>query len=214
LFWFVFGAVLGAKIGYVIVYDPNAHYQLTRPWLIFNPFKESGKFVGISGLSYHGAITGAVIALLIFARRHKIAFWRVADLAAVSGSAGYAFGRLGNFFNAELLGRETAMPWGINVQGVLRHPSALYEAFLEGIVIFAILFALYKKRKFAGQMAIGYLMLYAVMRFIAEFWREPDAQLGFIAFGWLSMGQALSALMFALSLGVYLYLRRRGAKRK
>lgn len=206
--WFVIGVVLGARLGYVLFYDENTLWYLSHPWEIFNPFK-NGQLVGISGLSYHGAIAGLLAALWLFVRRHKIAFWAMIDVAAVSGSAGYVFGRLGNFFNQELVGRVTDVPWAIYAEGALRHPSALYEAFLEGIVVFAVLAALYKKRTFDGQMAALYGMLYTAARFIAEFWRQPDEQLGFIAFGWLTMGQLLSFVMFLVALGLYLALQKR-----
>ncbi|MDR2152827.1 MAG: prolipoprotein diacylglyceryl transferase [Helicobacteraceae bacterium] len=204
--WFVIGAILGARIGYVIFYDrANAAYLFSHPWQIFNPF--AGDQIGISGLSYHGAIAGVVVSLLLFARRYRFKVWFLFDLAAVSGSAGYVFGRIGNFLNAELIGRETTMPWGVLADGVLRHPSALYEAFLEGVVIFAILTFFYQKRKFDGQMAMLYLALYAIARIIVEFFRAPDSQLGFIAFGQITMGQALSLAMLAAALATYFYLR-------
>ncbi len=206
--WFVIGVILGARLGYVLFYDENPLYYLAHPWQIFNPV-QNGQFVGISGLSYHGAIAGLMVALWLFSRRESIRFWAMVDVAAVSGSAGYVFGRLGNFFNQELIGRVTEVPWGIYAEGALRHPSALYEAFLEGIVVFVVLTLLYRKRTFDGQMAALYGMLYTAARFVAEFWRQPDAQLGFIAFGWLTMGQLLSLLMFGVALGVYLWLQKR-----
>lgn len=206
-FWFVIGVVLGARLGYVLFYDENTLYLISHPWQIFNPF-QNGKMVGISGLSYHGAIAGAVIAMAIFVRRQKLGFLMMLDLAAVSGSAGYLFGRLGNFFNAELVGRETSVAWGILVDGVLRHPSAIYEAILEGLLVFVVLFFLYKRRSFDGQMAMIYAMLYTFARFIAEFFREPDSQLGFVLFDTITMGQILSIIMFAMTLGVYIYLKR------
>ena len=209
--WFVIGAVVGARLGYVLVYDTHTLYLLSHPWEIFSPFN-GGEFTGISGLSYHGAIAGVIIALIIFARREKLAAWLLLDIAAVAGSAGYALGRIGNFLNAELLGRATDAVWGVRMDGVLRHPSALYESFLEGIVVWIVLALLYKRRSFNAQMALTYAMLYTAMRFIAEFWREPDQQIGFLAFG-LTMGQTLSALMFAAALAVYLYVRHNSAKR-
>lgn len=206
-FWFVIGVVLGARLGYVLFYDENTLYLVSHPWQIFNPF-QNGKMVGISGLSYHGAIAGAVIAMAIFVRREKLGLLMMLDLAAVSGSAGYLFGRLGNFFNAELVGRETTVAWGIFVDGVLRHPSAIYEAILEGLLVFVVLFFLYKRRSFDGQMAMIYAMLYTFARFVAEFFREPDSQLGFVLFGTITMGQILSIIMFAMTLGVYIYLKK------
>ncbi|MDR1451765.1 MAG: prolipoprotein diacylglyceryl transferase [Helicobacteraceae bacterium] len=203
--WFVAGAIAGARLGYVIFYDPNAIYMLSHPWQIFNPF--AGDQIGISGLSYHGAIVGVIVALVLFARMNKYKVWFLFDLVAVSGSAGYFFGRIGNFLNAELIGRETTMPWGVLYDGVLRHPSALYEAVLEGAVIFVILALVYQRRKFDGQTALIYLALYASARTIAEFFRAPDSQLGFIAFGWLTMGQALSIVTLIASAAIYCYLR-------
>ncbi|GHV59247.1 prolipoprotein diacylglyceryl transferase [Campylobacterota bacterium] len=205
--WFVIGAVVGARLGYVLVYDTHTLYLLSHPWEIFSPFS-NGEFAGISGLSYHGAIAGVIVALIIFASREKLAVWLLLDIAAVAGSAGYALGRVGNFLNAELLGRATDVFWGVRIDGVLRHPSALYEAFLEGIVVWIVLLLLYKRRRFNAQMALTYAMLYTAMRFIAEFWREPDSQIGFLALG-LTMGQTLSALMFAAALAVYLYVQKR-----
>jgi phosphatidylglycerol:prolipoprotein diacylglycerol transferase len=203
--WFVIGAIFGARLGYVIFYDPNAGYLLTRPWQIFNPF--AGDQIGISGLSYHGAIVGAIVALAAFARRYKLKTWFLLDLAAVSGSAGYALGRVGNFLNAELIGRETTMPWGVFAGGVLRHPSALYEAFLEGIVIFVALLFIYRRRKFDGQAALIYAALYSIARIIVEFFRAPDSQLGFVAFGWLTMGQTLSFAALLAAAAAYVYLQ-------
>ncbi|MDR1911369.1 MAG: prolipoprotein diacylglyceryl transferase [Helicobacteraceae bacterium] len=203
--WFVIGAVVGARLGYVIFYDPNTAYMLAHPWQIFNPF--SGDQIGLSGLSYHGAIVGAATAMILFARRHRFKIWFLFDLAAVSGSAGYFFGRIGNFLNAELIGRETTAVWGVLKDGVLRHPSALYEAFLEGIVVFVALLFLYRKRRFDGQMALIYLALYSIARIIVEFFRTPDSQLGFIAFGWLTMGQTLSFLTILAVAAIYFYLR-------
>lgn len=210
--WFVIGAVVGARLGYVIFYDEQTLYYLSHPWQIFNPVRD-GEFVGISGLSYHGAIIGLFVSLMIFVKRHKVELWNMLDLSAVAGSAGYFFGRLGNFFNAELIGRETDVAWGVIYDGVLRHPSALYEAALEGLLIFLVLFFIYQKRAFTGQMALIYVMLYAGARFVAEFWRTPDSQLGFIAFGWLTMGQFLSFCMFLMAFCYYM-VRRRDAQNR
>ncbi|MDR3162922.1 MAG: prolipoprotein diacylglyceryl transferase [Helicobacteraceae bacterium] len=205
--YFIVGIILGTRLGYVFFYGDTL-YMLSHPWQIFNPF-QNGEFVGISGLSYHGGVVGVIAALFIFAARRGFSIWRLLDLAAVAGSAGYMFGRVGNFLNAELPGRVTDVAWGVRVNGVLRHPSALYEAFLEGLLLFAVMTFLYKRRKFDGQMAFTYAMLYAAARFTAELWRQPDEQLGFIAFGWLTMGQLLSALMFTASLVFYLKCRSR-----
>ncbi len=196
--WVEIGVILGARLGYIIFYDPFTTYYLTHPWQIFNPLDKDGNFVGIRGMSYHGAVIGFLIASLIFARVKKINFWLFMDLAGLSIPLGYVFGRIGNFLNQELIGRETSSALGIYVNGILRHPSQLYEAFLEGIVVFVILFLWRKKAHFIGQIGILYGVLYSLMRFIAEFFREPDSQLGFVAFNWLTQGQLLSLIIGAL----------------
>lgn len=191
--WVEIGVILGARLGYIIFYDPQAVYYLANPWQIFNPFK-NGEFVGIRGMSYHGAVVGFLIASWLFAKKRGISFWLLMDLVGISVPLGYVFGRIGNFLNQELVGRATDAPWGIYVAGILRHPSQLYEAFLEGVVVFAILYFWRTRTKFIGQLGLMYLMLYAFARFIAEFWREPDSQLGFILTG-VTMGQLLSLSM-------------------
>ena len=198
--WVEIGVILGARLGYIIFYDPFTSYYLTHPWQIFNPFDREGNFVGIRGMSYHGAVIGFLIASLIFAKIKKINFWLFMDLAGLSVPLGYVFGRIGNFLNQELVGRETTSQLGIYVDNILRHPSQLYEAFLEGIVVFVILFLWRKKASFVGQIGIMYGLLYSLMRFIAEFFREPDSQLGFIAFNWLTQGQLLSLIIGGLCL--------------
>ena len=193
--WVEIGVILGARLGYIIFYDPFSAYYLTHPWQIFNPLDKDGNFVGIRGMSYHGAVIGFLIASLIFARIKKVNFWLFMDLAGLSIPLGYVFGRIGNFLNQELIGRETSSALGIYVDGILRHPSQLYEAFLEGIIVFAILFLWRKKARFIGQIGILYGVLYSLMRFVAEFFREPDSQLGFVAFNWLTQGQFLSLII-------------------
>lgn len=193
--WVEIGVILGARLGYIIFYDPYMSYYLTHPWQIFNPFDTQGNFIGIRGMSYHGAVIGFLIASLLFAKYKKVNFWLFMDLAGLSVPLGYVFGRIGNFLNQELVGRQTQSSLGIYVDGILRHPSQLYEAFLEGIVVFVILFWWRKRATFVGQIGILYVILYSLMRFIAEFFREPDAQMGFIALGWLTQGQLLSLIL-------------------
>ena len=193
--WVEIGVILGARLGYILFYDPYTLYYLSRPWEIFNPFDRQGDFVGIRGMSYHGAVIGFLIASVWFARVKKVNFWLFMDLAGLSIPLGYVFGRIGNFLNQELIGRVTSNGIGIYIEGILRHPSQLYEAFLEGIVVFVILYFWRKRARFIGEIGILYGVLYALMRFVAEFFREPDTQLGFIAFGWLTQGQLLSLLI-------------------
>ena len=128
------------------------------------------------------------------------------DLCALSIPLGYIFGRVGNFLNQELVGRATDVSWGILVNGVLRHPSQLYEAFLEGFVIFLILFFYRKFKKFDGELIALYAILYTCMRFVSEFFREPDTHIGFLVFGF-SLGQILSIFMFVAGVSLMLYLK-------
>jgi len=212
--WIEVGIILGARIWYIFFYDPNTSYYLSHPWQIFNPFS-NGEFVGIRGMSYHGAVVGAAIGSYLFARRNPGQIYKILDVVALSVPVGFVFGRIGNFLNQELVGRVTEVPWGIYVQDstthalLLRHPSQLYEGFLEGIVI-AILIYLYRHhRKFDGALIGIYGILYGTARFIVEFWREPDVQLGYLYGGWLTMGQLQSLVMILISIGVYLFIKRR-----
>ncbi|WP_417333587.1 prolipoprotein diacylglyceryl transferase [Halarcobacter sp.] len=208
IWWVEIGVILGARLGYIIFYDPNSMYYLTHPWQIFNPFI-NGEFTGISGMSYHGAFIGFLIASILFCRKNKVSFWFLADIAVLGISAGYVFGRIGNFFNQELVGRVTDVSWAINVNGVLRHPSQLYEAVLEGLLIFAILYYFRNKKSFDGQLAIMYGVLYSVARIIAELFRQPDVQLGFIYSDWLTMGMLISGIFAVLSLSVLLVIDKK-----
>ncbi|RUM45811.1 MAG: prolipoprotein diacylglyceryl transferase [Hydrogenimonas sp.] len=204
------GVILGARVGYILFYDPHTSYYLTHPWQIFNPF-HGGTFTGISGMSFHGAVIGFVIGTWLFVRKSKLSFWKLMDLVALSVPVGYIFGRIGNFLNQELVGRVTDVPWGIYVNMTLRHPSQLYEAFLEGGLIALILFFYRKRQRFEGELIALYTILYGVARFIAEFWREPDIQLGFICCGWVTMGQLLSSLMIVAGGVIYALLAKRGS---
>jgi len=202
--WVEIGVILGARLGYIAIYSGEAGYFFTHPWQIFNPF-HNGEFVGIRGMSYHGAVVGFVIATLLFCMKHKANLLLLLDLVAISIPLGYFFGRIGNFLNQELYGRASDVPWAIFADGALRHPSQLYEAFLEGICIFLILFFYRKFKRFNGELIALYAVLYAIMRFISEIFREPDANLGFVALG-LSMGQILSFIMLICGIALYLFL--------
>ncbi|MBQ2431139.1 MAG: prolipoprotein diacylglyceryl transferase [Campylobacter sp.] len=203
--WVEIGVILGARLGYILIYSGEQIYYLTHPWQIFNPFA-NGEFVGIRGMSYHGAVVGFVIATILFCKKYKTNLWLLLDLCALSIPLGYIFGRVGNFLNQELVGRATDVSWGILVNGVLRHPSQLYEAFLEGFVIFLILFFYRKFKKFDGELIALYAILYTCMRFVSEFFREPDTHIGFLVFGF-SLGQILSIFMFVAGVSLMLYLK-------
>ena len=215
--WIEIGIILGARIWYILFYDPNTSYYLSHPWQIFNPF-QNGEFVGIRGMSYHGAVVGASVASYLFARRHPGVIYKILDVVALAVPVGFVFGRIGNFLNQELVGRVTDVPWGIYVQDpishelLLRHPSQLYEGFLEGIVI-AILIYLYRNhRKFDGALVGIYGVMYGTARFIVEFWREADVQLGYYS-GWITMGQIQSLVMIALSIAIYCFFKKHSTPR-
>lgn len=199
------GIILGARIGYILIYEVNTSYYLLHPWQIFNPFV-NGKFVGISGMSYHGAVFGFIIGTILFAKKYKKSPLLLMDITAVALPLGYTLGRIGNFLNKELYGRETNLPIGILVNGKLVHASQLYEAFLEGICIFLILYFMRFKVRFQGELIGYYMLLYSIARFIVEFFREPDSQLGY--FGIFSMGQILSSLTLLISLAFLFYVNR------
>ena len=203
--WIEIGIILGARLGYILFYDPNTSYYLTHPWQMFNPFNQEGEFVGIRGMSYFGAVIGWFLGSYFFYKRKKVNFGRLMDIVAVAVPVGYIFGRIGNFLNQELIGRVTDVPWGIYVNGVLRHPSQLYEAVLEGLVVFIVIFLYRKYKRFEGELILLYGFMYGLMRFTAEFWREPDPQLGFICCGWLTMGQLFGGAMMLTAVVLWIY---------
>jgi len=213
--WGIFGLIIGARFGYVFFY--NFGYYLHHPLEIIIPFDFSQglRFVGISGMSYHGGALGIIIAALIFCRNRKLNFWNLADLFCPAFPLGYTFGRLGNFINGELYGRITDVPWGMFFPFApsheLRHPSQLYEAFFEGIVLFVVLWSVRKRKPFAGFHLALYIIGYGIIRFFIEYFREPDAHLGFV---WhtLSMGQLLCLAMIITGLGLML-VRKTAEKR-
>jgi len=182
-------------------------YYLTHPWQIFNPYID-GVYAGISGMSYHGAIIGFAIASFLFCKKHKVSFWFLADIAVLGISGAYVLGRIGNFFNQELIGRVTDVPWGIYVNNTLRHPSQIYEAILEGILIFALLYWYRNKKSFNGELTLLYGISYSIARIIAEFYREPDIQLGFLYGDWLTMGMLISGIFAIISALAFAKLKR------
>lgn len=209
--WIEIGIVLGARIGYILFYDPHVEYYLTHPWQMFNPFMD-GTFVGIRGMSYHGAIVGFFLGTWFFNLKYKINVWKLLDVVAISVPVGYVFGRIGNFLNQELIGRPTEVSWGIYVDGVLRHPSQLYEAVLEGLMVFVVLYIYRNYKKYDGELIALYGFFYSVGRFVAEFFREPDFQIGFVYGNWMSKGQALSIVMAFCGLLLYFFIIKRAKK--
>ncbi|MDK2956179.1 MAG: phosphatidylglycerol---prolipoprotein diacylglyceryl transferase [Desulfovibrionales bacterium] len=187
----VAGVVLGARLGYVLFYDFS--WFLSHPWDIVAVWK--------GGMSFHGGLIGVIVGVWIFARRAKKSFLRATDLIAPLAPIGLFCGRIANFINGELWGRATTAPWGMVFPGagpLPRHPSQLYEALLEGVVLFTVLWTYSRKLRSPGKASGLFLVLYGCFRFSVEFVRQPDAQLGFIAFGWLTMGQILCLPMILL----------------
>lgn len=203
--WMILGVIIGGRLGYVIFYKPM--FYLSHPLQIITPFQIAEghlKLVGIRGMSYHGGLIGVIASVLWFCNNKSINFWKLTGLIAPAAPLGYMFGRIGNFINQELYGRVTDVSWGMYFQGQnqLRHPSQLYEAVLEGIVIFLVLWPLRNKDYLKGKLLALYIILYGVARFIVEFFRQPDPFLGFIL-GPLTMGQILSLLMIIGGLGLF-----------
>jgi phosphatidylglycerol:prolipoprotein diacylglycerol transferase len=207
----ILGLIIGARFGYVLFY--NLGYYLRHPLEIFLPFSFSNgfTFTGISGMSYHGGLIGILLAVFWYVRKAKLNYWQVMDLYVPAVPLGYTFGRLGNFINGELFGRVTTAPIGMYFPLApdtrLRHPSQLYEAFFEGIFLFIILWRIRKIKLPTGAMLAIYIIGYGTARFFIEFFRQPDAQLGFI-FLWFSMGQILCVMMIAGGIGLYFYVKK------
>jgi phosphatidylglycerol:prolipoprotein diacylglycerol transferase len=183
----ILGLVIGARLGYVLFYDLSA--DLNHPLEIIA--------VWHGGMSFHGGLIGSVVCGVWYCKRSHADAWRVADLVSATAPIGLGMGRLGNFINGELYGRVTDMPWGMIFPngGLLpRHPSQLYEFFLEGVVLFAALWIMKDRIRRSGVLLSLFIMLYGVIRFLVEFFREPDSQLGFVL-GHFTMGQVLSSCM-------------------
>ncbi len=190
LFFIVLGIVLGGRLGYVLFYKPV--FYLSHPLEIFAVWQ--------GGMSFHGGFLGVLATALWFGHKHRIPWLRLMDFVAPLVPPGLAAGRLGNFINGELWGRVTDVPWGMIYRGggpLPRHPSQLYQFALEGLLLFALLWLYSRKPRPLGAVSGAFLLGYGVLRFIAEFWREPDDFLGLLSLG-LSMGQWLSAPMALL----------------
>lgn len=200
IFYAAIGVILGGRVGYMLFYN--------FPELVHDPLSLFKIWQG--GMSFHGGLLGVLLALWIFARKFGKSFWEVGDFIAPLVPLGLGAGRIGNFINGELWGRVTDMPWGMvysHVDSQPRHPSELYEFGLEGIGLFILVWCYARKPRPAGRVSAVFLIGYAICRLIAECFREPDQQLGYLAFDWLTMGQILSIPM--LLLGFWLWWVKR-----
>lgn len=250
--------LIGARIFSTLVYDTSGLYW-QKPWLIFWPFDTvTKKFTGLAGMSYHGGFIGGLIGMIVWCRTHKRPVWKWIDAMVVAIPLGYTFGRIGNFLNGELYGRITTAPWGMvfpraerfsssiewvqnfaaqigmNIEGIKlanlpRHPSQLYEAFFEGIFLFVVLWNLRKVKKFDGFLSGCYTLGYGLVRFAIEYFREPDADIGYriakdstaalytnTSLLNISTGQILCFLMIAGGISIiictWLYSRKKADK--
>lgn len=202
-----FGVIIGSRLGFVLFYQPA--YYLANPLQII-AFWDGG----IAGMSFHGGLIGAVVGAVIAARFIKMPPLQLGDLVLIGAPIGLGLGRMSNYINGELWGRVTEVSWGVifpNAGYLPRHPSQVYEALLQGLLIFSVLFIIAhiaaKKGKPPAQGSIvgTFLLLYGAVRIFAEFFREPDAHLGFLAGNWLTMGMLLSTPM--LIVGCFLLWR-------
>jgi phosphatidylglycerol:prolipoprotein diacylglycerol transferase len=204
-FYLILGLIVGARLGYVIFYNPG--FYLQNPLDIFVIWR--------GGMSFHGGLIGTFIVGYIIITRKKLNFFATIDLIIPTCPIGIGFGRLGNFINGELFGKPTGVPWAmVFPEGgpSPRHPSQLYEMFFEGILLSCILWIYKDRKKRDGDVFSLFLILYGLFRIFCEFFREPDNQLGYI-FGLISMGQILSLCMIAIGIVLkYFYLPKTAAR--
>jgi phosphatidylglycerol:prolipoprotein diacylglycerol transferase len=204
VFYVALGAILGGRLGYMLVYG-------TRE-LLENPLNILRVWEG--GMSFHGGLVGVLLAMWLYGRAIKAPFFVVTDFIAPWVPAGLCAGRIGNFINGELWGKPTSPDafWAVIVDGQARHASQLYEAFLEGVLLFVVLWVFIQKPRPTMATSGLFLIVYGVGRFVVEFVRVPDAQMGYLAFGWLTTGQVLSAPMILAGVALLaLAYRRPGA---
>ena len=205
IFYGALGAVIGGRLGYVLFYKPA--FYLSNPLEI--------AYINQGGMSFHGGLIGVVVALYLFSRKMDLRFMSVADFVAPVAPLGLFFGRMGNFVNQELWGKTTDVPWGMvfsNGGPLPRHPSMLYEALLEGLLLLLVLCWVARKERSLGLLSGLFLIGYSLSRIVVEFVRVPDEHLQYLLFDWVTMGQLLSLPM--LMLGLFLIMQSRNLSKQ
>lgn len=202
VFYAAIGVIVGGRVGYMLFYD--------LPNFLHNPLTLFAVWDG--GMSFHGGLLGVIISMCLYGRKIHKTFFEIGDYIAPLVPIGLAAGRIGNFINGELWGRITNVPWGMvypKAGPLPRHPSELYEFLLEGVVLFIILWTYSAKPRPRMAVSALFLICYGAFRFIAEFFRQPDVQKGFIAFNWMTMGQLLSLPMIIIGIGLMIWAYKR-----
>jgi phosphatidylglycerol:prolipoprotein diacylglycerol transferase len=199
--YLIIGIILGGRIGYALFY--NFSYYINNPLEIL--------MVWNGGMSFHGGLIGVILSCVIFGKKHKINSFIFLDLVALSAPIGIFFGRIANFINSELYGRATDLPWGVQfvlIDNVKRHPSQIYEAFFEGIILFFILNYLFRRKYIVtpGKLSALFLIFYSLFRYSLEFFRVPDPQIGFLFLN-STLGQIISLLFFVIGVLLF-YLKK------
>ena len=202
--YLIIGIILGGRLGYALFY--NLKYYLENPVEIL--------MVWNGGMSFHGGLIGVIVASQLFSKKHKVDQFIFLDLVALSAPIGIFFGRVANFINSELIGRATDLPWSVQfvlIDNIKRHPSQLYEAFFEGIILFFLLWYFSKKDylQSPGKISALFLIFYSLFRFFAEFFRSPDPQIGYLILN-LTLGQLISVLF--LITGTFLFYLKNNEK--
>jgi len=204
VFYVALGAIIGGRVGYMLIYGFSE--LIADPLAIFKVWQ--------GGMSFHGGFAGVLTAMWLYSRHIKQPFLVVMDFVAPWTAFGLFAGRIGNFINGELWGKPTSpdAPWAVIVDGQARHPSQLYEAFLEGVVLFVVLWLYSRKQRPAMATSALFLIVYGVSRFLVEFVRVPDQQLGYLALGWVTMGQVLSLPMIIVGVILFVLAHRRATE--
>ena len=198
--YLIIGIILGGRLGYALLY--NLKYYLENPFEVL--------MVWNGGMSFHGGLIGVIIASQIFSSKHRVNQFLFLDLVALVAPIGIFFGRIANFINSELIGRATDLPWSVQfilIDNIKRHPSQLYEAFFEGVILFYLLNYFFRKNYLQnpGKISALFLIFYSLFRFFAEFFRSPDSQIGYLILN-LTLGQLVSVI-FLIAGTILLYLK-------